>query len=64
MTDGTRTRGLEVNELAATGWRVEERQDGAVVRQTTYRDWHRVELEMRGFVAKSIELARAGWHIV
>jgi hypothetical protein len=36
------------------GWDVREERDSRVVRQITYRDWHRVERVMQAF-----ELERA-----
>lgn len=61
MTDGTRTLLFEVNEVGDEGWRVRERRDGAVVRQVVYDDWHRVELQVSGFVAEAARLANEGW---
>lgn len=31
------------------GWRYQERHDDLVVRDVTFRDWHRVELALRTF---------------
>jgi len=61
VTDGTRTRQFEVDEAGAEGWRVKERRDGAVVRQVIYDDWHRVELQVSGFVAELARLKNEGW---
>jgi hypothetical protein len=61
ITNGTRTRQFEVNEAGAEGWRVRESRDGAVVRQVVYDDWHRVELQVTGFVAEIARLTHEGW---
>ena len=61
LTDGTRTLGFEVNQFGGEGWCVRERRDGAVVRQAVYDDWHRVELQVSGFVAEAARLANLGW---
>jgi hypothetical protein len=61
LTDGSRTRQFEVNEVGAEGWCVRERRDGTVVRQVIYDDWHRVELQMSRFAAEASQLAHQGW---
>jgi hypothetical protein len=61
ITNGTRTRQFEVNSVGVEGWRIRERRDGAVVRQVIYDDWHRVELQVSGFVAEIARLKNEGW---
>lgn len=45
--DGRTTR--VVITRGAVGWDLREEHDSRVVRQATYRDWHRVEREMQAF---------------
>lgn len=61
VTNGSHTRQFEVNLVGAEGWCVRERRDGTVVRQVVYDDWHRVELQMSGFVAEAAQLVHQGW---
>jgi len=61
MTNGARTRQFEVNSAGVEGWRIRESRDGAVVRQVIYDDWHRVELQVSGFVAEIARLKNEGW---
>jgi hypothetical protein len=43
------------------GWRVVERADSAVVRETRYTDWHRVERARRAFTIETSSLRAEGW---
>jgi hypothetical protein len=55
------TRRLEIL-VDSHGWRVVERTDAAVVRDTLYTDWHRVERARRAFTTEMSSLRAEGWH--
>jgi hypothetical protein len=61
LTDGSHVRRLEVERTSSHAWHVREQRDGAVVREVTCTDWHRVELAIRSFSAEAAELTRDGW---
>jgi len=61
VADGESSRRLEVNKLADEGWDVRERHNDVVIREHTYENWHRVELEMSRFSAEAAQLKRNGW---
>lgn len=43
------------------GWRVVERADSTVVRESRYTDWHRVERARRAFAIETLSLRAEGW---
>ena len=61
LTDGSHHRRFAVERAPELGWQVREESDAEVIRQTTYDDWHRVELAIRGFTIAAAELTRQGW---
>jgi hypothetical protein len=48
----------------ATGWELREEQDSRVVRQRSYRDWHRVEHARRVLAQELSHLRDEGWQEV
>ena len=58
IADSDSSRHIEVKKSPSDGWDVLERRDGEVVREASYGDWHRVELEMRRFTAEAAESNR------
>ena len=56
LADGSHSRRLEINRRASEGWGIREQRDGVVVREATYENWHRVELEMSRFSAEAAQL--------
>lgn len=55
------TRRFEIL-VAPQGWRVVEREDATVLRETLYTDWHRVERARRAFAVEMSSLRAEGWH--
>jgi hypothetical protein len=55
------TRRFEIRIDAEAGWRVVQRADSAVVRETHYTDWHRVERARRAISIEMSTLRREGW---
>ena len=62
LTYGGHHRRFAVERLPTAGWHVREESDEEVVRQSTFDDWHRVELAIRSFSVEAAELRRRGWH--
>jgi len=61
VRDGARSAELVVNKIPTEGWDMRESRDGRGVHETTYQNWHRVELEMRRFSAEAAQLKRHVW---
>ena len=54
VEDGHTRRATVTRE--SIGWRFQEQRDSVVVRDVTYRDWHRVELAIRTFECGGLRL--------
>lgn len=60
LSNGHHVRHFQILAEPA-GWRVVERADSAVVRDTRYTDWHRVERARRAFRIETSSLRAEGW---
>ena len=56
--DHTRRYSIEATDA---GWQVREERDSQLVRQATYKDWHRVERVKRAIALELDELRMKGW---
>jgi hypothetical protein len=54
-------RRFVVSTRQACGWEVRVEQDREIVRQSQYRDWHRVERALGAIEREVGELVAQGW---
>lgn len=54
-------RKFTITKYGESGWEVRDQQDGRVLRQVYYRDWHRVERAANMFDILTDDLENRGW---
>jgi hypothetical protein len=61
LTQAGHVRRFIVRARRARGWEVRIEQDREIVRQTAYRDWHRLERAIGALEREVNELVAQGW---
>jgi hypothetical protein len=61
MQQAGHIRRFSIKKQDETGWEVRDVQDGRVLRQVCYTDWHRVERAVQMFNILIEDLERRGW---
>ena len=54
-------RRFTISAAAGEGWEVREEQDSRIIRQSHYRDWHRVERARMLIDEQVSDLENRGW---
>jgi hypothetical protein len=58
---GTHIRQFTISTSTPSGWGVKDEQDGRILRNHMYSDWHRVERAKLTFAIEATRLLDEGW---